>query len=65
MTHSATRSRMTSGQPGPVEVARDVPGAAPRSDRTGSTFWRYLAGKVVTALISFLFTLVIGFVLFS
>jgi peptide/nickel transport system permease protein len=57
---------MTAVSPAQLEVAGDVGnGAAPGGDRTRSTFWRYLASKVITALISFAFTLVIGFVLFS
>ena len=39
------------------------PGPGPQAHGTG--FWRYLATKVVAALISFLITLVIGFILFS
>jgi peptide/nickel transport system permease protein len=57
---------MTAPNPAQLEVARDVgTGAAPGGERTRSTFWRYLASKVITAIISFLFTLVIGFVMFS
>lgn len=60
---------MTASNPVELDVARDVPSPGPattsRPRRTRSDFPRYLLSKVIAALVSFLFTLVIGFVIFS
>lgn len=59
---------MTAPNPAQLEVATEIGGAeaiAPGAGRARSTFPRYLASKLVTAAISFLFTLVLGFVMFS
>ncbi|MGI8878989.1 MAG: ABC transporter permease [Jatrophihabitans sp.] len=61
---------MSSPNPVELEVARDVPdgasrAATPAGPKQRSDFPRYLLSKVITALISFLFTLVIGFAMFS
>jgi peptide/nickel transport system permease protein len=45
-------------------VREEVPAGAPRAQARGA-FARYLAGKVVAALVSVLVTLVIGFLLFN
>lgn len=54
---------MTTANPAILEDAKDLgPSGAPVG---GSGFWRYLTAKVITAIVSFLFTLVIGYVIFS
>ncbi len=53
--------------PSPAELEADVAsiGGVGRADHQSTGFARYLGGKLLAALVSFLVTLIIGFILFS